>query len=232
MEERRLRLGDVLDDYCPHERRLSNHVIVAMVGDEVIKTRCTTCDAEHPYKHARVPARRRKKDIPSTLYKEVLEGLTEQPADAALEGESSGEPGVEPAVAPRPPEHSPDAEAVALSAAPEEPTGLGESLGAESTESETDEGPHHRVTLIRATLPRPEGQPASRQPPEFTMHRMRNGPGNKGRPKIRGGGKSGTWPGGPNPGGKSALGARPPRPRGPGRPSRDGRRSHGPRRSR
>ena len=29
MQERRLRLGDVLDDYCPREKRLSNHVIGA-----------------------------------------------------------------------------------------------------------------------------------------------------------------------------------------------------------
>lgn len=35
MQERRLRLGDVLDDYCPREKRLTNHVIVALVGDEV-----------------------------------------------------------------------------------------------------------------------------------------------------------------------------------------------------
>jgi hypothetical protein len=39
MQERRLRLGDVLDDYCPREKRLSNHVIVALVGDEVRTTR-------------------------------------------------------------------------------------------------------------------------------------------------------------------------------------------------
>ena len=36
MQERRLRLGEVLDDYCPREKRLTNHVIVALVGDEVI----------------------------------------------------------------------------------------------------------------------------------------------------------------------------------------------------
>ena len=62
MQQRQLRLGDILDDYCPRERRLTNHAVVAMVGDEVKQTRCTTCDAEHEYKHAKVP-RQREKDI-------------------------------------------------------------------------------------------------------------------------------------------------------------------------
>ena len=50
MEQRPLRLGDILDDYCPRERRLTNHAIVAMIEEDVKQTRCTTCDAEHAYK--------------------------------------------------------------------------------------------------------------------------------------------------------------------------------------
>ncbi len=73
MEQRRLRLGDILDDYCPRERRLTNHAVVAMVEETVKQTRCTTCDAEHAYKGGQTP-RRRKKDGPSALYKEVLAG--------------------------------------------------------------------------------------------------------------------------------------------------------------
>ena len=61
MQQRRLRLGDILDDYCPRERRITNHAVVAMIGEDVKQTRCTTCDAEHEYKHARVPPARRKK---------------------------------------------------------------------------------------------------------------------------------------------------------------------------
>src|SRR4029077_18652399 len=60
MQQRQLRLGDILDDYCPRERRLTNHAVVAMVGDAVKQTRCTTCDAEHEFKHARMPRQRRK----------------------------------------------------------------------------------------------------------------------------------------------------------------------------
>ena len=61
MQQRRLRLGDILDDYCPRERRITNHAVVAMIEDEVKQTRCTTCDADHEYKQAKVPPPRRKK---------------------------------------------------------------------------------------------------------------------------------------------------------------------------
>ena len=67
MQQRQLRLGDILDDYCPRERRLTNHAVVAMVGDEVKQTRCTTCDAEHEFKHAKVPRQRRRNDPSAVL---------------------------------------------------------------------------------------------------------------------------------------------------------------------
>src|SRR5688572_32759215 len=56
--------------YCPRERRVTNHAVVAMIEENVRQTRCTTCDAEHAYKGARVP-KRRKKETPAALYKEV-----------------------------------------------------------------------------------------------------------------------------------------------------------------
>src|SRR5687767_10409751 len=61
MQQRRLRLGDILDDYCPRERRITNHAVVAMIDDQVKQTRCTTCDADHEYKAARIPPQRRKR---------------------------------------------------------------------------------------------------------------------------------------------------------------------------
>ena len=33
MQQRQLRLGDILDDYCPRERRVTNHVIVRAVSN-------------------------------------------------------------------------------------------------------------------------------------------------------------------------------------------------------
>src|SRR5688572_22793325 len=60
-QQRRLRLGDILDDYCPRERRITNHAVVAMIEDAVKQTRCTTCDADHEYKGGKLPAHRRRK---------------------------------------------------------------------------------------------------------------------------------------------------------------------------
>ena len=64
MQQRQLRLGDILDDYCPRERRLTNHVVVAMIGADVKQTRCSTCETEHEYKQAKLPRLRRKADAP------------------------------------------------------------------------------------------------------------------------------------------------------------------------
>src|SRR5919197_2160155 len=72
MQQRQPRLGDILDDYCPRERRVTNHAVVAMIGTDVKQTRCTTCDAEHEYKHAKVPRQRRKAESPGALYSQVL----------------------------------------------------------------------------------------------------------------------------------------------------------------
>src|SRR6266446_10442408 len=74
MQQRQLRLGDILDDYCTRERRLTNHAVVAMVGNDVKQTRCTTCDTEHEYKHAKVPRQRRKSDSPAALFAQVIAG--------------------------------------------------------------------------------------------------------------------------------------------------------------
>ena len=74
MQQRRLRLGDILDDYCPRERRITNHAVVAMIDDQVKQTRCTTCDADHEYKAAKMPPPRRKR--PDGAAGEGLGGLT------------------------------------------------------------------------------------------------------------------------------------------------------------
>lgn len=46
-----MRLGDYIDDYCSRCKRTTDHAVVSMLGDEVMITRCRTCDAEHKYKH-------------------------------------------------------------------------------------------------------------------------------------------------------------------------------------
>ena len=86
MEQRQHGLGDVLDDYCPRERRVTNHAVVALVGDEIKLTRCTTCDTEHPYKAARVPPRRQTRLVAA------LSGGSVASAAPALQGPANVEP--------------------------------------------------------------------------------------------------------------------------------------------
>src|SRR5215212_5845394 len=89
MQQRQLRLGDILDDYCPRERRVTNHAVVAMVGEDVKQTRCTTCDADHVYKHAKVPRQRRKNEAPAALFAQVAAGA---PKRVTHDGSAAGDP--------------------------------------------------------------------------------------------------------------------------------------------
>jgi hypothetical protein len=210
MQQRQLRPGDILDDYCPRERRLTNHVVVAMIGEDIKQTRCTTCDADHEYKHARVPRQRKKSEAPAILSpvasvtpKKVIHDLHE-PEDAPM----AVPPPAETVVATAPVEVVPPP---APAPAPEQEHDV------ESTESETvvDEGPVHRP-LIRAQLPRVEGQPpAARQGPDFTI-RQPGGRNNRFRPRHqRGGGQS--FQGNRSNGNMGNRGGGPPRQQG-GRP--------------
>lgn len=183
MEQRRLRLGDILDDYCPRERRVTNHAVVAMIEEDIKQTRCTTCDAEHAYKGARVPKRRRK-DTPAALYDEVLAGMPEaersdgglvapMAADSALDGEPEAEHEQESEGVEDEPGIAPHGELHTATEPPHEDAESGE----ENVAPPAD-GPVHR-RLIRATLPRPEGQKDARPLPEFTVrHAPVRGNGN------------------------------------------------------
>ena len=232
MQQRRLRLGDILDDYCPRERRITNHAVVAMIEDEVKQTRCTTCDADHEYKAAKVPPPRRKR--PDAAAGDSAEGLL-RPRAASEDTEPLNEASDPDEASPEGFETAPLPDSVAADA--ENADADTESLEAAGAD-ETD-GPVHR-RLIRATLPRPEGQAPERKAPDFTIRQPggrspREFDGNKpgqrfgqGRRPMRA--QSGSQPprfGGPrhgpgNPGGpRNASGqARPPgnRPGNPGGP--------------
>jgi hypothetical protein len=198
MQQRRYRPGDVLDDYCPRERRITDHAIVAMIDDRIKQTRCVVCDAEHEYKDGKVPPQRRKKSQ-SALYSQVLDGLngphrpTRVPAQAAsddadellLETSELSEQSEDPAplsvaasvdtVADTPP-----LEIVVPPHEPEDPE-----------PPRREEGPWRRQ-LIRAALPRPEGQPPPQQTrpaTEFTIRQPNNARGQRhGRRRGAGGG--------------------------------------------
>jgi len=74
MESRRVRLGDVIDDYCPKCRLIMNHGVVSLVGDEVKKVRCNTCLSEHQFRRGQLPKSRSK--AAAKLFEEVLKGIS------------------------------------------------------------------------------------------------------------------------------------------------------------
>ena len=272
MQPRQPRLGDILDDYCPRERRVTNHAVVAMIGPDVKQTRCTTCDAEHEYKHAKVPRQRRKAETPAALYTQVLasgpkrvaheEGANNDNGSHTSTGTAHGSDeiktadsretvgnareslgavrtagqAIEPAKTQG--ESIEPAETAGASSGPAEKVGesiepvvkAGESVepGNESTApgqkdsgetTEKEEGPVHRP-LIRASLPRPEGQPPPSRPiPEFTIRQPGGRPGSRFRPRHQRGGQqgqqfggnrgNGNFAGGPPRGMRSGNGGRP-----------------------
>ena len=212
MQQRQLRLGDILDDYCPRERRVTNHAVVAMVGADVKQTRCTTCDAEHEYKHAKVPRQRRKTETPAALYAQVL---SNGPKRVAHEHDPAGSDQQAAPPAPAQPEatqvdespvdepHGAEAPQEIAVASPQDDAqheeGVEPQDGEDDAERERDdeEGPIHR-RLIRASLPRPEGQqPPARPIPEFTI-RQPGGRQNRFRPRHQRGGGGQQFGGGGN----------------------------------
>jgi len=216
MQQRQLRLGDIVDDYCPRERRITNHAVVAMVGDDVKQTRCTTCDADHPYKRAQVPAARRKKEAVSAAYRAVLASVQQEAAGAAVVARVA-EPETEPTGAiptdvpapgvadhqVQPPAAGPAADrAPAMSQPgpalePQQPAAappVPARAPAAGSDDATHEGRVHR-RLIRAQLPRVEGkEPTPRPIPQFTIHDARAAAAFRGRggPRTGNSGRQGS----------------------------------------
>jgi hypothetical protein len=160
------------------------------------------CDAEHEFKNARVPAPR-KKGTTAALFNQVLDNIDAPPS--RLTGPTVPEP--------LPIDAAPDSTAGthdAILPDPEVPQPPPE----DTRPADADDRPFRR-SLIRAQLPRPEGQtPPTRAIPEFTMHqppnqrprrggRFRRHPG--GGAEFNGPMRSGR-PGGGQPHGNSAGG--------------------------
>jgi hypothetical protein len=204
MQDRRYRPGDVLEDYCPRERRITDHAIVAMIEEDIRRTRCGSCDAEHEYKEGKIPAPRRKTQPPA-LFTQVLEGLSgptpPHPVAAVEESASAPEPGE--LRRDKPPESTaievpvvvadPGVTAVVATS----PVAAVASVADADAPPEDDDSREHggfRRSLIRATFPRADGQASTpRSAPEFTIQSLnnrRNGGGQRhagGQNKFRGG---------------------------------------------
>jgi len=156
MEQRPLRLGDIVDDYCPRERRITNHAVVAIVDDAIKQTRCTTCDAEHAYKDAKVPRRtslKKKDDAPGQLVQSRATATA--PLAASAENDTT-----ETQMADAP-----------VETAPSEDPETNPNTNEERREDGAAAAWFGHRPLIRATLPRTETDPPPARPiPEFTMH--------------------------------------------------------------
>lgn len=177
MQQRRPRPGDVLDDYCPRERRIADHAVVAMIGDDIKQVRCTSCNVEHEYKQGRIPPRR-KKDAGAALFGQVLDGLQPSPRPTPLMpsddvSANTDTPPQSPAAA------DPGASHERMAGTAEE---VASGVDSSGHPIEGEDGPVHRP-LIRAQLPRQEGQPPpARALPDFTIRQGRQERSGSGRP--------------------------------------------------
>jgi recombinational DNA repair protein (RecF pathway) len=73
-----MRLGDDIDDHCSRCKRTTDHSIVSMMGDEVLKTRCRTCNSEHNYRQNKS---RSKEMTAKEAFDKVLATVTGQPPE-------------------------------------------------------------------------------------------------------------------------------------------------------
>jgi hypothetical protein len=82
------RLGDVIDDHCIKCRRVTNHSIVSLVGDQAAKVRCRTCYHDHDYRHEQAPPSKKelkKLAEESALAKEAAAANGNQPDSGVTE---------------------------------------------------------------------------------------------------------------------------------------------------
>jgi HEAT repeat protein len=80
------RLGDVIDDHCIKCRRVTNHSIVSLVGDQAAKVRCRTCYHDHDYRHEQAPPSKKelKKLAESALAKEAAASANGNQPDSSV----------------------------------------------------------------------------------------------------------------------------------------------------
>jgi hypothetical protein len=210
--KRRVRLGDVIDDYCTRCRMIMNHGIVGMVGDDVAKVRCNTCQSEHAFKHGRVPKRRRGET--DRLFAEVLRGMGGKPDETEADGESaeSGETPEPSAATPEEDEVAAAAPSRGARARPRgedekddasEPEAAAESdAAADPAEREADPEPSHGVRRKLFTIRRHSGG----KPPVAGV--TTDGSAERRAAQAAAGGRQGSGQGGPGGRGHAGGGGR------------------------
>ena len=80
MPEDVLRLGDLIDDYCPRCKLLLNHAIASLMDGQAVKVICKTCYTEHAFRHGE--GGKKKAPAGMTLFEQVLSSASPTPAPA------------------------------------------------------------------------------------------------------------------------------------------------------
>jgi hypothetical protein len=85
MGEQAVRLGDLIDDYCPRCKLLLNHAVASMMDGHAVKVICKTCYTEHAFRHGE--GGKKKTPAGMTLFEQVLSSAAPaapvEPAEAA-----------------------------------------------------------------------------------------------------------------------------------------------------
>ena len=87
MPEEAVRLGDLIDDFCPRCKLLLNHAVASIMDGKAVKVICKTCYTEHAFRHGE--GGKKKAPAGMTLFDQVLAAAAPAPAS---------EDGAEPAV--------------------------------------------------------------------------------------------------------------------------------------
>jgi len=77
-----MRLGDYIDDHCSRCKRTTDHSVVAMAGEEVLKVVCRTCNFEHKYRHNKTGKKEMTKE---EAFQKVLASVTGQLGGSSTE---------------------------------------------------------------------------------------------------------------------------------------------------
>jgi hypothetical protein len=77
MPEEAVRLGDLIDDYCPRCKLLLNHAIASIMDGRAVKVICKTCYTEHAFRHGE--GGKKKAPAGMTLFDQVLAAAAPAP---------------------------------------------------------------------------------------------------------------------------------------------------------
>jgi hypothetical protein len=86
MEERALRLGSVIEDYCSKCRLLLDHAVQAIYEGTIQSVMCNTCMSAHAYKNGKIPKKRGGKQ---SLFDQILS--KRMPSQSTGTGDGEGE---------------------------------------------------------------------------------------------------------------------------------------------